>query len=215
MFKQLCENIRTDGGLTSTPLVYREEDGGLELLSGHHRTEAAIECGFFEGEVIVILTRLTEERKKAIQISHNSLTGKDDPSLLARMWEDMDLDSKRYSGLSEKDFEGFGKLKLDAIGAIAPKFEESLFLFLPEDAEIVHQALERFGKGKSRLKLYAARIEDWDRFFDTIVRTKTEMKVFNSGMALLTMCQLATERLDQIAAENAENAEDDDRDKAA
>ena len=58
-------------------------------------------------------------------------------------------------------------------------------------------------------------MEDWDRFFDTIVRTKTEMKVFNSGMALLTMCQLASERLDQIAAENAENAEDDDRDKAA
>jgi hypothetical protein len=73
--------------------------------------------------------------------------------------------------------------------------------------------LERFGKGKSRQKLYAARMEDWDRFFDTIVRTKTEMKVFNSGMALLTMCQLASERLDQIAAENA--GHDDDQDKAA
>lgn len=207
MFKQLVDNIRTDGGLTSYPLAYLDNDDSLELLSGHHRTEAAIEAGFPEGDVIVIKTRLSEERKRAIQISHNSLTGKDDPSLLASLWEGMDLDSKRYSGLTDADIRKFGDIKLDGIGAVAPKFEETTFLFLPTDAGIVDEALKRFGKGKPGQNIHAATLETWDRFFDTIVRVKEGLKVYNSGIALVTMCELAMERLDQIDAERAAAAE--------
>jgi len=45
-FRQLVENIRRDGCLTSTPLVWNDTASGrLVVLSGNHRTLAAIEAG--------------------------------------------------------------------------------------------------------------------------------------------------------------------------
>src|SRR5258708_4381125 len=42
-FDRLVKNVRTDGKLTSAPLACQLEDGSIELLSGHHRTLAAIQ----------------------------------------------------------------------------------------------------------------------------------------------------------------------------
>lgn len=44
-FKQLVDNIRRDGQLTSTPFLCREPNGKYLCLSGNHRTKAAIEAG--------------------------------------------------------------------------------------------------------------------------------------------------------------------------
>ncbi|MFF2507594.1 ParB/Srx family N-terminal domain-containing protein [Streptomyces sp. NPDC058067] len=45
-FRQLVANIERDGHLTSTPLVWNDrETGRLVVLSGNHRTLAAVEAG--------------------------------------------------------------------------------------------------------------------------------------------------------------------------
>ena len=75
----MVENFKTDGKMTGVVTVCLEPDGSLEILSGHHRTEAAIEAGFEEIEVLCITTPLDENRKKAIQLSRNSISGKDNP----------------------------------------------------------------------------------------------------------------------------------------
>ena len=76
-FNRLVENLRRDGVLTSLPLVYRGE-----VLSGNHRVQAALKAGILTADVIEIETELSEEQQRAIQLSHNALTGKDDPNLL-------------------------------------------------------------------------------------------------------------------------------------
>jgi hypothetical protein len=45
MFENLTANIKRDGGLASIPLCYREPDGGLLVLSGNHRVQAAVNAG--------------------------------------------------------------------------------------------------------------------------------------------------------------------------
>src|SRR5215472_18033197 len=67
-FKRLVENVKVDGALTEIVLCCQNEDGSLEILSGHHRQEAAIAAGQATIWAMVITTPLDEERKYAIQL---------------------------------------------------------------------------------------------------------------------------------------------------
>jgi len=84
-FKRLVENLKHDGVLTSAPLVYKGE-----VLSGNHRVQAAIEAGITEADIIEIISELTEQQKKAIALSHNSISGQDNLSLLQDYYESLD-----------------------------------------------------------------------------------------------------------------------------
>ena len=58
------------------------------------------------------------------------------------MWEGLDLDSKKFSGLTEDDIGDFRNIKIEGIGATAIRYEEMYLLFLPEDREIVEAAFK-------------------------------------------------------------------------
>src|SRR4051794_35350405 len=66
-FKRLVTNVKIDGALTEIVLCCQDPDGSVEILSGHHRQEAAIAAGMDLIWAMVILTPLDEERKAAIQ----------------------------------------------------------------------------------------------------------------------------------------------------
>jgi len=208
-FQRLVENVKIDGKLTSTVLCFLREDGAYELLSGHHRTEAAIEAGLTEIDVELILTPLSETRKRAIQLSHNAISGRDDPARLGQLWEGMELEAKKYSGLTDDDIGSFSDLKLDGLAAAGIRYEEVLLMFLPEDKGVLEDALKTLGeKGRKSLGVYAARVADFDLFFQSIVHTKHKLRITNSSIALLVMCELALERLAQTDHEhNAGNGE--------
>ena len=141
-FKRLVENVRLDGGLTSAVLTCSLPDGGLEILSGHHRTAAAVEAGIATIEVINISTLLTEERKKAIQLSHNAINGKDNQSILAELYSDLSLDAKIFSGLTDEIL-NLDKLDIAGLGAGNLETQEIRIAFLPEDREGVRQHPEQ------------------------------------------------------------------------
>lgn len=203
--RRLQENIRRDGGLTSVPLIYRhEEDNRIEILSGNHRVEAAVAAGIIEGWVMEILTRLTPERRVAIQLSHNSITGQDDPSQLKALYDELDLDWKQYSGLTDDAFK-MDPLDLTGLSLAGPTYEEITLLFLPEQADAFREAMQKFGKRKPTGERYAADLADWERLFDTIVKVKDSYKIMNTAIAMRRIIDLATERLDQL--EEATNTE--------
>ena len=93
--ERLTENVKRDGRLTSLPLVHTLADGRLELISGHHRTLASIGAGFDQIEVIVITTELDDSRITALQLSHNAISGQDDKSILAGLYEALDLPERK------------------------------------------------------------------------------------------------------------------------
>lgn len=103
-FDALVDNVRRDGVLTSVPLVYSDPDTGVEtVLSGNHRTKASIEAGLQEIPVLVINEKLSRQQQIAIQLSHNSIFGEDDPDTLSMLYEELDdVDWRSYSGLDDK-----------------------------------------------------------------------------------------------------------------
>ena len=59
------------------------------IISGHHRVEAAIKVGIVEADCLSIEGDVDEGRLTAIQLSHNSLAGEDDPEVLRQMLESL------------------------------------------------------------------------------------------------------------------------------
>lgn len=202
-FEQLVENIKIDGRLTGAVTCYQvNPDDPIEILSGHHRVEAAIEAGVAEIDAIVITTYLDPERKTAIQLSHNAITGQDDLAILGEMYLGLDLAAKKFSGLDDDAISSFDKVDLSGISAGSIKYQAVTFHFLPEDTAQVEAHLDNIAKAKS-VRHHAAHIETFDTFFETIVRTKRVMNVQNSATAMAVLVKLATERLNQI--ENQQN----------
>ena len=208
--RRLTHNIQADGVVTSTVLLYHPDpDAAPEILSGHHRVEAAIAAGIEELDAHVITTELTEERKSAIQLSHNAITGQDDMAVLRELYEGLPLGDKLYSGLVDDDVRAFDGLDATSLGVNVLQYYELSLQFLPDDLDEFHKARDRIeaaAKRKDAPIFHLARMDDFDLLFDSIVRVKETRNVHNSAIALHLMATLALERLDQLEAEQA-NAE--------
>lgn len=210
--KQLVENIQRDGGLTSLPLVYQRapDAAKLEIISGHHRVEAAIKAGLAEIQALVIVSEVDEKRLVAIQLSHNAITGSDDRSILAELYAELDLDTRKYSGLTDDMLGGFDKLGLASLGVGGSLYEDLHISFLPDDREQFLAFLKRIGSKAKEREVLVARFVDFDDLFETLIRVKTSMNVQNVGIAMCLMAELASERLDQIEAEQKADGRDDE-----
>jgi ParB-like chromosome segregation protein Spo0J len=203
-FKRLVTNVKIDGALTEIVLCCQDPDGSVEILSGHHRQEAAIAAGMDLIWAMVIVTPLDEERKTAIQLSHNSIAGEDNPSILAQLYEGLDLEAKKFSGLTDGILKGLNKMQVSALAAANIEYEQLSIQFLPEDLEVLNERMEelrdRLAKKDPPIML-AARYVDFDRIFDAIVRVKHKLAIVNSALALCAMAELAHTQLDVMDEE--------------
>lgn len=194
-FNQLVDNIRRDGVLTSLPLVHEQV-----VLSGNHRVLAGIKAGLEEADVVEIVGSLPEARKLALQLSHNAITGQDDPSILAGLYAELDLDWKSYSGVTDDVLKGIEELNLASLSAGATTYQDMLLTFLPEDATAFLDLVKQIEtKGKKLVRLLAS-LNDFDRFFDTAVAVKEKLNIQNTATAVRMMATLAAERLAEIEA---------------
>jgi hypothetical protein len=199
-FRQLVENLKIDGELTSTPLVI---DGTVR--SGNHRVQAAIEAGIEEAWVLELVTRVDENRAIGLQLSHNAITGKDDPSKLAKLYSKLDFTWKQYSGITDDVFKGLKELDLGALGLRQPDYQELVVLFLPEDQERFLRALEKIQKRLEKgTSVVAGRFEDFDQLFDAIVAVKKVRGIHNTAIALRTLAEIALGVLEAEAAAHGE-----------
>ena len=107
-FNQLVENIGRSG-LSSVPTCYKRENGRFTIISGHHRVHACRKKGFTEiGILYALESELTKDEIVAIQLSHNSLHGTDNKSILKKLFE----------SISSVDFKKFAHINIDEIGNI-------------------------------------------------------------------------------------------------
>jgi hypothetical protein len=200
-FQQLVANIKRDGELMSTPVVYR----GL-VLSGNHRTKAAIAAGLLEIEVKEVLTELTPEHQLAIQLSQNAINGKDDPNILAKLYTKVaSLEFRRYTGLTDDAFK-CDEAKLASMGVTRPKYESLEIVFLPEDKAAFLELLDRVTKSKKAKTVVAGSLADFDGIFNAVVDAKQHSGILNNALALRAIARIAAEvfaRADQADADAA------------
>lgn len=205
--KRLNDNITADGALTSVPLIYQDGDV-LEILSGHHRIDAAIAAGLEKIYVMVIVTPLPRSRRTAIQLSHNEITGQDDPSKLLELYSGLDLSMKAYSGLTDDKFKGLAEIDVGALSLGSVKYQELFISFLPGDRDVFVGFLADIEKSVKKGREYlVARAEEFGALFDLIVKIKSRSGVHNSAVAMMALVELARERLAQLEQEDENRSE--------
>lgn len=199
MFRTLVKNIQRDGGLTSLPLCYREEDGTLTVLSGNHRVQAAQHAGVAEILVLVIDKPLSREERVAIQLSHNAIEGKDDPVILKELWDEIhDIDLKLYSGLDTELVKDLEKMQFVTIADSAPDFKQVILLFLPEEVDQIKALLEDADvlfSGDEHFIMSRCHYED---VFRLVIDAKEKFTIVNNPTALMKLFDLARIQLDQV-----------------
>ena len=198
--KTLTRNLRRDGTLTSVPLIYRYNPDSDELptvISGNHRVRGAIAAGIQSILVMEVLTRLSDEEIRAIQLSHNAIMGQDDPSILERLYDSLSLPEKLYSGLTDDQFK-IEPIDISSLSIGSPTYQEIVLSFLPAEAEEFLALVKRVKKRANLPATLLLQYSDFGKVFDTVVSVKENLNVYNTAVAFRVLVDLAMERLAQI-----------------
>jgi hypothetical protein len=205
VFRNLVENIKRDGAMASMPLCQRGDDGRLLVLSGNHRVQAAVHAGLDGVMVMVIDREITNDEKIAIQLSHNSLVGKDDPVLLKELWDEIkDIDLKMYAGLDSELLEELDKLEFLSIAEARLDHKSIMFLFLPEEQGALQKTLAEMDMMFMDDEHYVLSRKHYDDVFAMLADVKEKFRIMNNPTALMKIMELAREQL-QIEPESADN----------
>lgn len=198
VFKQLTDNIRKDGRLSSMPLCRRTEDGNLEVLSGNHRVQASIQANLPSILVMVIEAELSRAEQIAIQLSHNALVGEDDKAILAELWSEIeDIEAKLYAGLSSDVVEQLAKV--DLVSFTTPQIASRVvtFAFVEDEAERLNAVLDALEAIPGK-EAFVQSIEHFDRFFDLLEQTKKKCAVRNTSLAMLQLIEVCEKALAEM-----------------
>ena len=168
-FKQLVDNIRRDGQLSSTPFLCKEADGKYLCLSGNHRTKAAIEAGLDKIFCLATDDELTQDQKIAIQLSQNAISGQDDPATLKLLYESiLDTEMKKYSGLDDKTLELLEKINSTSIAEANLDFKTVQIVFLPDELEAAKKSIDKVKEAaKTADESWLAKKSDYENWLDT------------------------------------------------
>jgi hypothetical protein len=203
--EQLTQNIKGDGALESVPLLFQDEklekEGKYEIISGHHRIEAAKAAGL---QLIMCFVRkgITRDQLVSKQLSHNSLTGKDDQQLLKELFDSItDIDLKMASGLSNE----IAKVEFESLNFKMGTYKSFMILFTPpqiDDFEkIVKDVVANSNMGGSETEVRLASMDDSQAFIAAIQRVKKVENIKSNAVAIHRILQLAAGGLVQLEKE--------------
>lgn len=199
-FFNLISNIEHDNQLASTPLVYPDETGKLIVQSGNHRLQAAAEAGLEIFLVYYIDKKCTKEELISIQLSHNSLEGKDDPIILKELWDEINtIECKYYSGLNDLKMEELPKVELPPLGRVTLDYLTLAFIFLPDDAERCRKAFETAKDVISCHEMYLARYADFQRMIDALSKVEAAKNIKSPGVAITYVLDVFERHQDDLA----------------
>ncbi|MEU7093008.1 ParB N-terminal domain-containing protein [Kitasatospora aureofaciens] len=199
-FDRLVANIKEDGCLTSVPLVYgagEYEEGRELVLSGNHRCDAAVAAGLDEIDVMLIDDAQSKDQLIARQLSHNAITGKDDPATLQQLYDQIeDVDWRAYSGLDDEVLQLLAEVSPEGLSEANLDFATVSLVFLPNELEAAREAfdLARLSQNASWL---AARA-DYEQTLDTLASTHAAHKVGNVATALHAILAIVENHLTDL-----------------
>ena len=214
-FARLVENIRADGGLTgNTPFAWLVHDDATqqpvmdgegkpvyEVLSGNHRVKASIAAGLTEIDICLTDDYLPPDRRAAIQLSHNAISGEDDPATLKTIYEGIsDTEMRIYSGLDDKTLKLLDEVTVAPMSEAALTFQTVSMTFLPDEAAIVQEAFDQARKQAAGAKgHWLARWADYDRTMDALEMASQAYGVKNTATALMIVMDVFSRHLTDLS----------------
>lgn len=198
-FNRLVENIRISGGLSSAIGCYRrKEDGKFVIFSGNHRKRAAEQLRILEVPVIYAdEEELTNDEIIALQLSHNSLHGDDDKSILARL----------FAEIKQVDFKEFANITIDEVKPIDTKgvsfsvdsehYTVSL-IFYRKDYELLQELLGVIGDAtqKSDLVVLADSDQNEDEYWHLSKEVRDKYNILSTNTTFAKILELAKKQMD-------------------
>ena len=198
-FAALCDNI-SKYGLSSVPCCYKKANGRYVMISGHHRLRACKKNHFATlGILWCDESELTQDEIIAIQLSHNSLHGQDNQSILKKLYEQIrSIDYKKFAHIN---IDEISPVSTDGISVYALKenFVFTIILY-PNSFENLD---ELYGDIREQAKksdaLILAHQED-----NEMLLLKLQQEIGNQynikspTIAFAKLLELAKERLEEI-----------------
>lgn len=153
--------------------------------SGNHRVRAAIEAKLPSIKVQVTDQQLSKAKRLAIQLSHNAITGEDDPFTLKQLYDSIeDVDMRRYSGLDDVTLGLLENISMDPIGEAQLDFVPITFLFLPHELEDMKEQMDKAQKVIKGDELWLASLSQYDRMVQALHAASKAYGVKNMATAL-------------------------------
>lgn len=207
-FKNLTDNIKKDGALSSVPFCWLKPDGKFKVLSGNHRLQAGHSAGISQFLILYTAKELSQQEQVSIQLSHNAIEGKDDPVILTELWKEIaDVELKYYSGLDDKLMQELEKVSLAPLSEVNLDFRAISIVFLPEELERVKEAFANALKMVSGDEVFLARMKEYDQMMDALAKTQASYDVKNIATSLMLILDLFQRHQTDLAEGWQEEAE--------
>ncbi|MER6086810.1 ParB N-terminal domain-containing protein [Streptomyces bluensis] len=200
-FRQLVANIKRDGHLTSTPLVWNDrETGRLIVLSGNHRTLAAIEANLSSIWWMQIDEPLPRQRQIALQLSHNAIAGQDDPAILKELYDELEsVEWRQYTGLDDKALDLLEKVDVASLGEANLDFASVQLMFLPEELKRAEAAFDAARSTASADQRWVAALAQYEPVLDALETSRAAYTIGNSATALGVILAVFERHLGELA----------------
>lgn len=194
------DNVKSDGRLESTPLVWIDPElppGKYRIISGHHRIEASRAAGISK---ILVMICSPSDRDDLVsrQLAHNAIVGLDDKAILAQLFESIRDVSKKFStGLSSS----IEKISYPALNFKVGMFKEVLLLFIPSQIEDLDAAIQLLSI-KSQATVLVEPIEYYEKVIKAIQRIKKIENIKSTNAAVSRLIELGKMKLDEMEQES-------------
>lgn len=196
---QLTANVEKDGTLTSVPFCWWTPDGRWEVLSGNHRVMSAVDAGLEEIFVLVTRDDLTEDERLGIQISHNALTGEDDPATLKLLYEKIGTaDLRQYAGLDDKTLALLDEVDLSSLNEANLDYATVQITFLPHELDAAEAALEKAEQIAKYDQRWLAGISQYDATLQALDQARSGANVGNAATALGVILRVFADHLEDL-----------------
>ena len=193
MMDALVSNLKRDGRLESVPLLFRNKKGVLEIISGHHRIEAAKRAGI-EKILVMVTTVRSDQEAVAKQLSHNAIVGKDDAFTLQKLYDLIgEVDLKMYSGLADS----LKDIKIESVSFTPKLFAEFVLFMADGEIEKYDEIATRLEEASSRseVQVRVVDLRDEERFRDLLARIKKRKNIKSNAVAFNRLVSCAEEWL--------------------
>lgn len=198
-FDALCDNIGKSG-LSSVPCCYKKANGRYVMISGHHRLRACKKLHYREiGILWCAESDLSKDEIIAIQLSHNSLHGEDNRSILKKLFEQIQsIDYKKFAHINIDEIASIETGGID-IFALKESFVFSIILY-PNSFEHID---ELFGDIREQAKksdalILASQDENEALFLSLQREIGSEFQIKSPTTIFSKLLELASERLNEI-----------------
>jgi hypothetical protein len=189
-FGGLVANIKRDGRLTSIPLAAINKDKSYSILSGNHRVKAALKAEAYDAFVMFTDKEMTKAERTARILSHNSISGQDDPAILKQMYSSIDeVDWKKYAKLDDHTLKTLEAITIASLNEARPEFRVVTMTFLPSEIDRVKEIFEE-AKRLIAGEAWLVPIKDYDRALTEIEESGAAYGVKNFAVSFMKMLDI-------------------------